>query len=332
MVASAVSVSGQHSWNGFAGLTLSDLESFNEAELDILPFGVVVLDRWGRVVRYNRAEARFSHVDRNEAIGRDYLREVLPYVAPGFANVVSGFTQSAEPGQIVRLQHTFQYRFGAQEADVVLFRSAERELDHLCIRRTRHWARAPGERVAIALSDSATVLPPSRTRPPSNPALRSTFAIGPALFQALHIAWEAVAPKGCAVFSMEWGYRWGRLVAVDIEAESLERHGCPASKLPWERALELLAEQLRWQGLGQLRADINPYDPSGTSTCMLHLESSVLAASAGRSTEPRCHLLVGYLRAALGHLLQRKLTVREVGCLSQGNPLCTFEVAPQESH
>lgn len=46
--------------------------------LDALPLGVVTLDRFGRVVHFNRAEERLAKRTRQRALGRDFFREIAP--------------------------------------------------------------------------------------------------------------------------------------------------------------------------------------------------------------------------------------------------------------
>ena len=46
--------------------------------LDILPVGVVTLDRGGRVIHFNRTEERLANRSRERALGRDFFREIAP--------------------------------------------------------------------------------------------------------------------------------------------------------------------------------------------------------------------------------------------------------------
>jgi len=54
------------------------LETSSEAELDDLAFGVVGLDREGRVDRYNAHEERSSGLPRAHVMGRHFFFDVAP--------------------------------------------------------------------------------------------------------------------------------------------------------------------------------------------------------------------------------------------------------------
>jgi photoactive yellow protein len=45
---------------------------------DSLPVGVIVLDRRGDVVVFNREEERLAHRERDRVIGRSFFNEVAP--------------------------------------------------------------------------------------------------------------------------------------------------------------------------------------------------------------------------------------------------------------
>lgn len=61
--------------------------------LDALPVGVIVLDRLGRVIRYNSQEQALSHRSRQTVLGKSFFDEVAPCtrasdLAPAFARYV----------------------------------------------------------------------------------------------------------------------------------------------------------------------------------------------------------------------------------------------------
>ncbi|MGE0709568.1 MAG: sensor histidine kinase [Planctomycetota bacterium] len=49
-----------------------------EGLVDYLPVGVVLLDRWGRVVLFNRYEERLARRRREDVLGRSFFEEVAP--------------------------------------------------------------------------------------------------------------------------------------------------------------------------------------------------------------------------------------------------------------
>ncbi|MEM9554327.1 MAG: ATP-binding protein [Acidobacteriota bacterium] len=71
------------------GFELAAPDIFNEAVLDRLPLGVVVLDRHGFVVKYNRFEERLARRSRHDVIGRSFFDDVavctnVPQIAGRF--------------------------------------------------------------------------------------------------------------------------------------------------------------------------------------------------------------------------------------------------------
>lgn len=54
------------------------LDGASEADLDQLPFGVVGLDKEGRVDRYNMHEERSSGLARDQVVGRHFFFDVAP--------------------------------------------------------------------------------------------------------------------------------------------------------------------------------------------------------------------------------------------------------------
>ncbi len=56
----------------------NELASMNDEDLDLLAFGAVELDRDGKIVRYNAAEADISGRDQDGMVGRNFFSEVAP--------------------------------------------------------------------------------------------------------------------------------------------------------------------------------------------------------------------------------------------------------------
>lgn len=57
---------------------LGDLESATPGALDELDFGVIVMDRTGSVVGYNRFESELSGLSPDRVIGRNFFEAVGP--------------------------------------------------------------------------------------------------------------------------------------------------------------------------------------------------------------------------------------------------------------
>lgn len=56
----------------------NELADINDKELDALAFGAVELDRDGRILRYNAAEADISGRDQARMVGLDFFADVAP--------------------------------------------------------------------------------------------------------------------------------------------------------------------------------------------------------------------------------------------------------------
>lgn len=54
------------------------IPSLAQSDVNLLPFGVIVLDRQGLILQYNSAESVISGYDSENVIGRDFFAEVAP--------------------------------------------------------------------------------------------------------------------------------------------------------------------------------------------------------------------------------------------------------------
>ena len=57
---------------------LARLDQLDPAELDALPFGMIQLDRTGRILKFNKTEANLARINRDRQIGRSFFDEVAP--------------------------------------------------------------------------------------------------------------------------------------------------------------------------------------------------------------------------------------------------------------
>ncbi len=105
---------------------LSTLASLDDAALDKLPFGIVVLDQAGKVERYNQPEAVRSGIQRWRALGRDYFRDVA-HASGDFAHRVGQLT----PGSCASIEHTFR---GFHREDHAVIDMARFEDGHVWLR------------------------------------------------------------------------------------------------------------------------------------------------------------------------------------------------------
>ncbi len=82
---------------------------------EYLPFGAVLLDRQGRIVKYNKAESVIANRNPEEMIGLDFFNEVAP-CAKG-KRFHGEFLKFHQTGQINVL---FDYKFNYKGANVAV--------------------------------------------------------------------------------------------------------------------------------------------------------------------------------------------------------------------
>ncbi|MCP3141265.1 PAS domain-containing protein [Pyxidicoccus xibeiensis] len=57
---------------------LRQVEDLDTADLDTLPFGMIQLDRDGRILKFNQTEARMARISRDRQLGRSFFDQVAP--------------------------------------------------------------------------------------------------------------------------------------------------------------------------------------------------------------------------------------------------------------
>lgn len=98
------------------------LDNVDNRKLDELPFGLIQLDRSGRILRFNRAEGELARKDPTKQIGRSFFDEVAP------CTKVREFYGRFVDGLATRKLHetfafNFKFAFGPQEVAVSMFYS-----------------------------------------------------------------------------------------------------------------------------------------------------------------------------------------------------------------
>ena len=111
-------------------MTLADraaeLSAMTLDELDALPYGAIKLDREGRVLGYNAAEAELTGREPARVVGRNFFTEVAPctqvrefhgrfaeLVEHGAVNREFDFTFTLSPPVEVRITMLYEQREGA---------------------------------------------------------------------------------------------------------------------------------------------------------------------------------------------------------------------------
>ena len=80
---------------------------------EYLPFGAVLLDRMGKIVKYNKAEGLIAGRDPGAVIGKDFFNQIAP-CAKG-KRFHGEFMKFHKTGQVNTL---FDYEFGYKGANV----------------------------------------------------------------------------------------------------------------------------------------------------------------------------------------------------------------------
>ena len=294
-------------------------ERLSDSELDALPFGVIGLDRVGKIVRYNLAEARFARLDRSQVVGRSFFDEIARCAAtPEFQGRFLALVAD-ESATVVRFPYVFQFRFGAHEVDIELGRTPQGERVYIGVNRRRFLPRQadfPSSLEApllVELEPEASRLAVERDlQGRRQVAVESTML--EALFSVLHKTGNA---EGLA---RSWGQSWGKLAIVDLETDALQAHDRSLSELPMARAMELVASYLQRQRLGMLTFD---FAHASEGAIVLRVERSALAES---TTERSCVVLEELFARILSHMARRHLVVREARCGARGAPTCELVV------
>lgn len=298
-----------------------DLHAKTDRELDLLPFGVIALDREGIVVRYNRVEARFARLDRAVVLGKSFFRTVAPCTAtPEFEGRFRSFTLDSSGPQRVRFPYVFNFRFGAQEVDVDLVRSPSPDHVYVCVGRRAFRGQAirdvpGGELDGAAISQLA---PNEGQRGVVRDALdRRTIIVDASFLDALLAAFNRDPPGSLE----DLGVTYGRRIAIDLEAEAGESFGAGLRDLPIVTLMEMIAQVLRRQGWGALEVDLRP---AHTGVVTFSLQRSAFAEAPGTLGTKRCALVGGILRALLSYVAASPMIVRETRCAAEGSGPCAF--------
>ncbi len=96
-------------------------------ELDALPYGVITLDREGRILRYNYAEAKFARRTTAGTIGLGFFTDVAPCTnVQAFKGRFDEFARSRDSG-VEKFDFTFSFRWGHQDVSITLLRKVEHD-------------------------------------------------------------------------------------------------------------------------------------------------------------------------------------------------------------
>lgn len=299
----------------FTDFSPDRLEQLSDGELDALPFGIIGLDRDGRIARYNNAEARFARLDRSQVVGRSFFLEIARCAAtPEFQGRFDRLLTGDGPA-VVRFPYVFQFRFGAQQVDLELGRTSSCERVYVALNRRKFLPRQVDFPAALEAPLIRELEPEAeRLGVRRDDQGRRQLAVESTMFEAL---FGVLAGTGEGErLARAWGTSWGRLAVVDLETEALQAHERSLSELPMTRAVELVAAYFERQQLGRLTFD---FAHAKQGAIVLRLERSAFAEA---TPERACVVMEGLLARILSHMARRRLAVREGRCCARGAPAC----------
>lgn len=98
------------------------LAQISPQALDGLPYGAILLDTTGRIVRYNDTESRLARLPAEAVLGRNFFTEVAPCTrVRAFEGRFRDLAAGVGPA-VVTFDFTFPFPFGAQHVSVLLTR------------------------------------------------------------------------------------------------------------------------------------------------------------------------------------------------------------------
>jgi photoactive yellow protein len=82
--------------------------NISEAEFDALPFGIIRIDREGKILQYNAFEEQLSGRARGDVVGKNFFTEVAPCTD---VQDFRGRLLSMKPEAVVNVQFPFTFPF-----------------------------------------------------------------------------------------------------------------------------------------------------------------------------------------------------------------------------
>lgn len=299
------------------------LDALGDEELDALPFGVIALDSDGRIARYNMAEARFARLDRSQVVGRSFFGEVARCTdTPEFHGRFERLLADPKVGA-VRFEYVCAFRFGAQKVDVDMGIVSQVPVDaaaprvYLCINRRRFLPRQKDVPASIEAPLIAELEPDAEAAGViRDEQARRRIEVDVTMLTALFNTLGRRDPVAAPSVLRDWGTAWGRLAAVDLETEALERCGKSLTELTMSEAMETVARYFHRQKLGKLTFD---YEGAARGAIAIKVHRSAFAEVPGGVG---CATMEGLLAAVLSPLAARAIVVRESSCAARGGGHC----------
>lgn len=102
-----------------------DLSNLSAAEIDSLPFGYIALAPDGTVRKYNHYEAELARKNPQDALGKNFFREVAPCTqVREFEGRFQDFVNGRSPEPTLSFDFEFAFRHGSQKVRIGFVRSS----------------------------------------------------------------------------------------------------------------------------------------------------------------------------------------------------------------
>jgi photoactive yellow protein len=113
---------------------LANLPSMKQTQMDMLDFGCIKLDDEGRILNYNRWQGEFAGVDPQEALRKNFFRELAPCTNNRL--VFGRFKQGVTDGALdVVVSYAFTYKMRPTLVKVHLYRDSATRTNWILVRR-----------------------------------------------------------------------------------------------------------------------------------------------------------------------------------------------------
>ncbi len=211
----------------------------SRAEVDDLPYGLVLLDEVGTILLYNRYEASLSRLPSEAVLGKNWFNEIAPCTrVNAFYGRFRDFLAGDEPS--IAFWFWFHFLHGSQLVDVVLLRSPDPGQVLLTVTRRISALPDRADRAQPAALDGETG------------ALRTPYGIAvplPGDLLEMSLGGLEHARRRCA------GEELGRRLAAAADDLARREHGGPLRTLETLLALGLVDRTFAGAGLGRLALD-----------------------------------------------------------------------------
>lgn len=165
----------------YKGVDLAELlPRLPEGEVKGLPFGVVKLDRRGRILEYNMAEGDIAGVDPDWAIGRNFFDEVA--ICTKTPTFYGRFVEGVNKGFLNAVfDYTFDHRAVDVRIRVHMFMSVDfkgKRVVYLIVKRVDKPVVMPAARPLDTVHAEGAALATLPAAPPARPAPKPSTSTG----------------------------------------------------------------------------------------------------------------------------------------------------------